>query len=224
MIHHGAPLQKRLLKGTEFPLIACPSLLLNFLANAHVHNFYFALTKNFRIFVLTTKNKERSLTMEEPWKMLSDLASYLEADNDSDEEEGGEYSAYKTKARGAFASPSALASRLGKRVGVSRASGHSKAASGRRCKNRYKDDDAADILKQISGTTGIGKTNVTTKSAGLAESAKGIVIPVLVADSSRPSIVEEDFEQHRSPIGMVISPNVDCVDADDATVMTETAQ
>jgi hypothetical protein len=162
--------------------------------------------------------------MEEPWKMLSGLVPYLEAD-DSDEEEGGEYSAYKTKARGAFASPSALAGRFGKRGGVSRASGQSKAASSRRCKNLYKDDDAADILQQISGSTGIGKTNVTTKSTGLAESAKGIVIPVLVADSPRPSIVEEDFEHHRNPIGMVIvSPNDDCVAADDVTVLTEAAQ
>jgi hypothetical protein len=161
---------------------------------------------------------------QERWKMLSGLVSYLETDADSDEEGGGEYSAYKIKARSAFASPSALASRLGKRGGVSLASGQSKAAASRRCKNRYRDDDAADVLKQISGSTGIGKPNVTSKSASLAESAKGIVLPVLMAESSHPSIVEKDFQEHGNPIGMVISPRVDCVADDDVTVMTEAAQ
>ena len=157
-------------------------------------------------------------------KMLSSFVSYLETDADSDEERGGEYSAYKTKARSAFASPSALASRLGKRGGVSRSSGQSKAASSRRCKNCYKDANAADILKQISSTTGTGKANVTSKSAGLAESAKGIALPALMAESSCRAIVEKDFAEHGNPIGMVINPYANGLADDDETVMTEAVQ
>lgn len=139
------------------------------------------------------------LTMEETWKVLSGLLlSYLE-----DEEE--------IKARNAFASPSALAGRLGKRGGVSRASGQSKVASSRRCKSPNSDDNASDIFKLISGSTRIGKTNLATKEAGLAElaSEKGIV-------TSGTEIVETDF-------GIVIFANDDCAAADDVTFITEAA-
>jgi hypothetical protein len=161
--------------------------------------------------------------MEETWTFLSGLVSHLGAE-ESDEEDGG----YKTKAKSAFASPSSLAGRLGKRGGASRTSDPSVGSCSRRCKNLYKGDDAADILKQISGSTGIGKTSATTKEAGLAElaCAKGIVIPLLVSESAGTSIVEKYFEQHKDPIGMVITKdngNPVGVD-DDMTFMTEAVQ
>ena len=78
-------------------------------------------------------------------------------DEDSDEELDGEYSKYKTVARGAFASPSALASKLGKRGGTSSAScSRSGASSSRRMKGQYRNDpNAAKILKEISGATSV---------------------------------------------------------------------
>lgn len=170
---------------------------------------------------------ENISTMEEPWQTLSGLLPHFGAD-DSDEEGGGEYSRYKTTARRAFASPSSLADRLGKRVDANRTSSQSVGASSRRCKNLYRDHDAADILKQITGSTGIGKTSATTKDAGLAEfaSAKGIVLPHLVSESACTSIVEKSFEQHRDPIGMVITGNSgdDVAVDDDMTLITEAVQ
>jgi hypothetical protein len=170
---------------------------------------------------------ENISTMEKPWQSLSELMPNFGAD-DSDEEGGGEYSRYKTTARRAFASPSSLAGRLGKRVGANRTSSQSVGASSRRCKNLYRDHDAADILKQINGSTGIGKTSATTEDAGLAEfaSAKGIVLPNLALESTSNSIVEKSFEQHRDPIGMVITGNsVDDVAVDDKmTLISEDVQ
>jgi hypothetical protein len=148
--------------------------------------------------------------MEEPWKFLSGLVPHL-GDDDSDEEGGGEYSRYKTKARSAFASPSSLADRLGKRGGASQTSAKSVGAYSRRCKNRFKDNDAADILEQIAGSTGVGKTSATAKDFGLAAaaSAKGIVIPHFVSELADTSTVEKHFEQHRDPIGMLITNDSD---------------
>jgi hypothetical protein len=66
------------------------------------------------------------------------------------------------------------------------------------------DDDAANILKLISGTTGIDKTNDT----GLAGT----------------SIFEEDVEQHRNAIETVLRPNDNSGAADNVFVMIEAAQ
>jgi len=78
-------------------------------------------------------------------------------DEDSDEEKNGEYSKYKTVARSAFASPSALANRLGKRGGTASAScSRSGASSSRRFKDQFRSDpNAAQILKEISSATAI---------------------------------------------------------------------
>lgn len=80
-------------------------------------------------------------------------------DEDSDEELDGEYSKYKTVARSAFASPSALASRLGKRGGAPSASCDRSAtsrATSRRCPGQYQaDPNANKILKEILSATTI---------------------------------------------------------------------
>lgn len=77
-------------------------------------------------------------------------------DADSDEECDGEFSRYKIVARSAFASPSALANRLGKRGGADSASCSRSGATSRRCKDQYREDpNAPKVLKEISIATAI---------------------------------------------------------------------
>lgn len=149
------------------------------------------------------------------WKSLTVLLPNVD-DYDSDEQRDGEYSRYKTEAKNAFASPSALAKRVG---GKGFRNTSSKLTKTRRFSNQYDlDPEATDILNQIMATTrttkispeiddefndneeagdtimGDASTIPTRKTAEiLAEiaQARGVVIAHRNAMTSSPTIVEE---------------------------------
>jgi hypothetical protein len=109
-------------------------------------------------------------------------------DEDSDEELDGEFSKYKTVARSAFASPSALASRLGKRGGVPSGScdgsGVSRATS-RRCKGQFQSDpNSNQILKEI--------LSATTIKAGQTPSLHELDPPPLTEDAEESETFFDD--------------------------------
>lgn len=109
-------------------------------------------------------------------------------DEDSDEELDGEYSKYKTVARSAFASPSALASKLGKRGGTASAScSRSGASSSRRIKGQYRNDpNATKILKEISSATSV-------RSGQSVTSLHDIAAPELTEDVEvSPTFFDDD--------------------------------
>lgn len=113
-------------------------------------------------------------------------------DEDSDEELGGEFSKYKTVARSAFASPSALASRLGKRGGAPSAScdrsGVSRATS-RRSKGQFQSDpNSSKILKEILRAT-------TIKAGQDAPSLHELDPPALTEDEAEQAETFFDDEK-----------------------------
>lgn len=111
-------------------------------------------------------------------------------DEDSDDEGDGEFSRYKSVAKSAFRSPSALANKLGKRGGIDPSSCSHSGASSRRIKNQFRSDPKAPkILQEISSATAVksGQSVVSLREVGAQEQMEGEG-----AEQAEPTFFDDD--------------------------------